>query len=68
MPALPAAEAIPENPKPEDAFILLYTSGSTGTPKGVAMGMEAPRFLVPGDEVACTIEGIGEDGIRREIF
>ena len=35
--ALPAAEQIPESPKPEDAFILLYTSGSTGTPKGVIL-------------------------------
>ena len=33
---------------------------ATGTPKGVIMGMENPRFLVPGDTVACRIEGIGE--------
>lgn len=31
---LPEAEQLPEPPKPEDLFILLYTSGSTGTPKG----------------------------------
>lgn len=33
---------------------------STGTPKGVGMGFEPPRFLQPGDEVVCEIEGIGK--------
>ena len=33
---------------------------ATGTPKGVIMGMENPEFLVPGDRIACRIEGIGE--------
>ncbi|MBR6219457.1 MAG: fumarylacetoacetate hydrolase family protein [Clostridia bacterium] len=33
---------------------------ATGTPKGVIMGMDNPRFLVPGDRIACRIEGIGE--------
>ena len=32
---------------------------ATGTPAGVAMGMEEPKWLTPGDEVRCTIEGIG---------
>ncbi|MGX8692145.1 MAG: fumarylacetoacetate hydrolase family protein [Clostridia bacterium] len=32
---------------------------ATGTPKGVGMGEQTPRFLKPGDRVACTIEGIG---------
>ena len=33
---------------------------ATGTPKGVIMGMEHPRFLVPGDQITCRIQGIGE--------
>ncbi len=33
---------------------------ATGTPKGVLMGDSEPRFLQPGDEVCCAIEGIGE--------
>ena len=32
---------------------------ATGTPAGVGMGMDPPRFLVPGDEVRCEIGGIG---------
>jgi 2-keto-4-pentenoate hydratase/2-oxohepta-3-ene-1,7-dioic acid hydratase in catechol pathway len=40
--------------------LLAGTIIATGTPKGVAMGMEAPKFLVPGDVVTCTIEGIGD--------
>lgn len=32
---------------------------STGTPAGVGMGFEPPRFLKPGDQVDCIIEGIG---------
>lgn len=32
---------------------------ATGTPAGVGMGFEPPRFLAPGDTVACSIEGIG---------
>lgn len=33
---------------------------ATGTPAGVGMGFDPPRFLKPGDKVACFIEGIGE--------
>ena len=40
--------------------LLAGTIIATGTPKGVAMGMETPKFLVPGDVVTCTIEGIGD--------
>jgi 2-keto-4-pentenoate hydratase/2-oxohepta-3-ene-1,7-dioic acid hydratase in catechol pathway len=32
---------------------------ATGTPSGVAMGMAEPKWLKPGDEVRCTIDGIG---------
>ncbi len=32
---------------------------STGTPAGVGMGFHPPRFLKPGDQVDCIIEGIG---------
>ena len=32
---------------------------STGTPAGVGMGFDPPKFLQPGDEVRCEIEGIG---------
>lgn len=33
---------------------------STGTPGGVGLGFDPPRYLVPGDEVRYSIEGIGE--------
>lgn len=33
---------------------------ATGTPAGVGMGFVPPKFLVPGDVVACEIEGIGK--------
>lgn len=39
--------------------LLAGTIIATGTPKGVGMGEATPRFLKPGDTVACTIEGIG---------
>lgn len=32
----------------------------TGTPAGVGMGFDPPKFLQPGDEVRCVIQGIGE--------
>lgn len=32
---------------------------STGTPAGTGMEHQPPRFLQPGDEVRCEIEGIG---------
>ena len=32
---------------------------STGTPAGVGMGYDPPKFLKPGDEVVCIIDGIG---------
>ena len=33
---------------------------ATGTPSGVGMGFNPQKFLVPGDEVVCEIEGIGK--------
>ncbi|MCI1931329.1 MAG: fumarylacetoacetate hydrolase family protein [Clostridia bacterium] len=33
---------------------------STGTPAGVGMGFQPPKFLKPGDEVVCEIDGIGK--------
>ena len=32
---------------------------ATGTPAGVGIGFDPPRFLQPGDEVVCSIEGVG---------
>lgn len=32
---------------------------STGTPAGTGMGMNPPKFLQPGDEIRCEIQGIG---------
>ena len=32
---------------------------ATGTPAGVGLGFTPPKFLVPGDEVTITINGIG---------
>lgn len=33
---------------------------TTGTPEGVGFARTPPEYLRPGDEVICTIEGIGE--------
>ncbi|MFN2204760.1 MAG: fumarylacetoacetate hydrolase family protein [Candidatus Promineifilaceae bacterium] len=38
---------------------------ATGTPSGVGFARTPPEFLHPGDEVACTVEGIGT--IRNRI-
>ncbi len=32
---------------------------SMGTPSGAGIGFDPPRFLKPGDEVICEVEGIG---------
>ena len=32
---------------------------ATGTPSGVGMGFDPPKFLMSGDMVECSIEGIG---------
>ncbi|MBR4411677.1 MAG: fumarylacetoacetate hydrolase family protein, partial [Firmicutes bacterium] len=32
---------------------------ATGTPAGVGMGFNPPKYLKAGDEVVCTIEGVG---------
>ena len=32
---------------------------ATGTPAGVGLGFDPPKFLKPGDQVECIIEGIG---------
>eukprot|EP00947_MAST-08B_sp_MAST-8B-sp1_P001868 g1868.t1 len=31
----------------------------TGTPEGVGMSRDPPLFMAPGDEITCTIEGVG---------
>ncbi|MFC2968138.1 fumarylacetoacetate hydrolase family protein [Acidimangrovimonas pyrenivorans] len=38
---------------------------ATGTPPGVGMGMEPPRFLVKGDVMELTVEGLGTQ--RQEV-
>jgi 2-keto-4-pentenoate hydratase/2-oxohepta-3-ene-1,7-dioic acid hydratase in catechol pathway len=35
---------------------------ATGTPAGVGIGLEPPRFLVPGDRVEVSVDGIGTLG------
>jgi 2-keto-4-pentenoate hydratase/2-oxohepta-3-ene-1,7-dioic acid hydratase in catechol pathway len=51
------------------AQLISFLSGSTtllpgtviltGTPEGVGMARNPPRWLVPGDEITCEIDGIG---------
>ncbi len=41
---------------------------TTGTPAGVALGMKPPKWLVPGDEVRMTIDGLGEQRQRVVAF
>lgn len=46
---------------------------SMGTPAGVGMGFDPPKWLHPGDVVACSIEGIGTltntgSVIRRQAY
>jgi 2-keto-4-pentenoate hydratase/2-oxohepta-3-ene-1,7-dioic acid hydratase in catechol pathway len=33
---------------------------NTGTPAGVGLGLNPPRYLVPGDQMRLGIEGLGE--------
>lgn len=33
---------------------------ATGTPAGVGMGFNPPKYLKTGDEIVCTIEGVGQ--------
>ena len=44
-------------------FVMTLEPGdviSTGTPAGVGTARQPPSWLVPGDSVSITIEGIGE--------
>jgi 2,4-diketo-3-deoxy-L-fuconate hydrolase len=41
---------------------------STGTPSGVGAGQQPPRYLRPGDVVACGIDGLGESRRRVVAF
>jgi 2-keto-4-pentenoate hydratase/2-oxohepta-3-ene-1,7-dioic acid hydratase in catechol pathway len=36
----------------------------TGTPSGVGMGFKPPKFLMPGDRVRLSVEGLGEQNQR----
>jgi len=37
---------------------------NTGTPAGVGLGKQPPRYLVPGDEMYLSIQGLGEQSSR----
>jgi len=43
---------------------------ATGTPNGAGARFDPPRFLVPGDVVEVTVEGVGKisNGIEDEIL
>lgn len=71
------AAPLPEPPKSDDAFILLYTSGSTGTPKGVILEQRNMALYCrwyaryfdrkPGEAVAC-YASFGFDAHMMELY
>ncbi|MFG1951744.1 amino acid adenylation domain-containing protein [Micromonospora sp. NPDC048830] len=74
---LPAADAWPARPGPDDLAYVIYTSGSTGTPKGVAVPHRALGNLLatmaerPGlgpDSVLCAVTTLSFDIAALELF